>query len=855
MTARLIIGACASGSGKTAVTCALLGAFSAKGLTVRAAKCGPDYIDPMFHREVLGVESVNFDLFFSTPNQLRGQLERHGSRADITLIEGVMGYYDGRSMDSTRGSTYEIAAQTETAVVLVIDARGGALTVAALAEGMARFRDDSRIAGIILNRISEGVYTRLKPALEQEFASRKLRIEICGYIPNSPEFSIESRHLGLITPDAAEGIRQQLSAAADIAGRTIDIEALLCLASARHFPVKDRDTGTVAPVVRLAVARDEAFCFYYAENLRQLRRFGCEIVYFSPLRDDHLPEGTDGLLLGGGYPELYAHQLSGNVRLREQIRDMLDQGMPCLAECGGFMYLNDRIADDAGVDYPMAGFFHGVCRKASARTRFGYISIKSRTEDGLYLAPGESIRAHEFHYWDCSDPGAVCRAAKPDGREWLCGHVKENTFAGFAHLAYWSCPSFAERFARRCAKWGKERMRGAETTPDKREQGQNEQDKTDQDQTEKNIKKRQAWQNRRQSMWKGSALRVYDKRAQERAQTCWNQIAKPLHGLGKLEDAITRMAGIYGNEHFAFPKKALIIMCGDNGIVEEGVTQTGQDVTAIVAGNFLTDQTSVCKMAKQAGVHVHPVDIGIARFVPGLTRKQWKVSEGTKNFMHGRAMTRAQAERAIGVGIACARRLYEEGYRLFALGEMGIGNTTTAAACAASLLRLNADDAVGRGAGLSDAGLKRKREVVRAALIRHAPDPDDPIDVLSKVGGLDISGLAGVCIGAAQCGVPVVLDGAITAVAALCAARLVPGTVQFMLASHQSREPVSAHILRELGLHPQLDCQLCLGEGSGAILLIPLLEMAYRVYTDMATFSDIQVDTYEDYGREDGSGV
>lgn len=342
-------------------------------------------------------------------------------------------------------------------------------------------------------------------------------------------------------------------------------------------------------------------------------------------------------------------------------------------------------------------------------------------------------------------------------------------------------------------------------------------------------------------------MTTYDPHMEEQARKRWNSLAKPLYGLGGLEDAVSQMAALYNRVTFPFPKKALLVMCADNGIVKEGVTQTGQEVTAVVARNFLSGKTSACHMARRAGVDVYPVDIGIASDVPGLTDPSMKVSYGTGNFLDGPAMTREQVIRAMDVGRRMAAHLSGQGYGLLAVGEMGIGNTTTSAACAAALLSLSPETVTGRGAGLSDVALVKKTQVIREGLSRLSPDPSDPIDVLSKVGGLDICGLTGAILEAKEQGMTVVLDGAITACAALCAFRLDPDCRRVMLASHLSREPVSRHILKELALTPCLDCGLRLGEGTGALLMIPLLEMAHSVYMDMPTFSDIQIADYEDY--------
>lgn len=258
----------------------------------------------------------------------------------------------------------------------------------------------------------------------------------------------------------------------------------------------------------------------------------------------------------------------------------------------------------------------------------------------------------------------------------------------------------------------------------------------------------------------------------ERAKKQWLSVGKPLFSLGKLEDAIVRIAGIKGTPDFHLTKKGLVIMCADNGAVEEGVTQTGQEVTAVVAENFTRDMASVCLMSKVAGVDVYPVDIGIAVDVPSLTKGERKVAYGTRNFAKEPAMTEEEVRKAIAVGIGMVSELKEQGYEILATGEMGIGNTTTSSAVAGVLLGGRVEDITGKGAGLDSEGLRRKIRVIREAIRKHEPRPDDVIDVLSKVGGLDIAGLVGVFLGGALFRIPVVIDGLISSVAALCAVRI-----------------------------------------------------------------------------------
>lgn len=338
-----------------------------------------------------------------------------------------------------------------------------------------------------------------------------------------------------------------------------------------------------------------------------------------------------------------------------------------------------------------------------------------------------------------------------------------------------------------------------------------------------------------------------DREAMEASRKHWNCIGKPLYSLGKMEDLVVQIAGITGTPKVDISKKALIAMCADNGVVEEGVTQTGQEVTAIVSENFLKGDTTSCIMCRQCGAEVFPVDVGIARDT--TVRRDLKVAYGTKNMTKGPAMTREEAIRGIEAGIAMAVELKEKGYQIFATGEMGIGNTTTSSAVASVLMDQPVEVMTGRGAGLSDEGLARKIDAIHRAVALNQPDRADAVDVLSKVGGLDIAGMAGVFLGGAALRVPVVMDGFISCVAALVAKRICPAAGDYMIASHVSKEPAAHLILEFLGKEAVIHGDMCLGEGTGAIALFPYLDMGLAVYHSMSTFEEINVEQYEDFKK------
>lgn len=338
-----------------------------------------------------------------------------------------------------------------------------------------------------------------------------------------------------------------------------------------------------------------------------------------------------------------------------------------------------------------------------------------------------------------------------------------------------------------------------------------------------------------------------DAGSMEKAKQRWKTVGKPLFSLGKLEDAVIRIAGIKGKPVYSLGRKGLVIMCADNGVVAEGVTQTGQEVTAIVAENFTKKETSVCLMAEVAGVDLFPVDIGMVTDVPAVTRPEHKVAYGTEDMMKGPAMTREQAAQAVLNGIRIVRELAEKEYDILATGEMGIGNTTTSSAVVSVLLEKDVEAVTGRGAGLSAEGLRRKVQVIREAIRLNEPDRKDALDVLAKVGGFDIAGLAGVFLGGALCHIPVMIDGFISSAAALCAVRMAPECRDYMLASHRSGETAGGMVLDALGLSEFIDCNMSLGEGSGAVAAMPLLDMGLSVYLKMSTFEEIKVEQYEEY--------
>ena len=444
---RILIAAPMSGSGKTMITCGLLQALTLRGQKVASFKCGPDYIDPMFHEKVIGTKSGNLDLFFADAPLMKRLFCRNSADVDVSVIEGVMGYYDGSRADSTEASSYAVARALDCPTVLIINARGQSVSALATLEGFVRFRPDSGVKGVIFNQMPERIFRALAPKV------REMGVVPLGYVPKADDMVIESRHLGLVTPDEIRGLSDRLKRLAALLEQTVDLDALLALArSAPELDAPPEQDYPVLPETVIAVARDEAFCFNYRDNLALLERLGARLAYFSPIRDAALPEGAQGLILYGGYPELYARALSENAAMREAVRTAVRGGMPTLAECGGFMYLHDTLEDMEGTDWPMAGVIQGRTFRTQKLGRFGYITL-SPNADTAFLPVGETIRAHEFHYYESENCGSALTAEKPDGaRRWTCEHADGALLAGFPHLYYESDPNLIVRFLRRCAE-------------------------------------------------------------------------------------------------------------------------------------------------------------------------------------------------------------------------------------------------------------------------------------------------------------------------------------------------------------------------------------------------------------------
>ena len=437
----IVIAAPRSGSGKTVITCALLKALSLRGKKVSAFKCGPDYIDPMFHTKILDVPSKNLDLFFTSEEKTREIFVEEEN--EIAVIEGVMGLYDGLGGICEEASTYHVAKILKAPIILVLDAYGAGRSVLAQIKGFLEYDEEKLIQGIILNRVSKSFYQNLKVLIEKE-----LPIKVLGFYEKQEDLHIESRHLGLKLPDEIDSLKETMNKAAKKLEQTVEVDKIIELSSKAgelscskkkiHLSKKQRP--------RIAVAMDEAFCFYYKDNLRLLEEYGGELVFFSPIHDEHLPENIQGLVLGGGYPELHAKELMDNISMRKDIKRAIDRGITSLAECGGFMYLHENLITPDGT-FEMVGAVKGNCHYKGKLVHFGYVTVEEKTgKFGMNKNPVK-IRGHEFHYYDSSNNGKDAVCTKPvTGKSWEGGHIGEKHWWGFAHLYYPSNEDFVAAY-------------------------------------------------------------------------------------------------------------------------------------------------------------------------------------------------------------------------------------------------------------------------------------------------------------------------------------------------------------------------------------------------------------------------
>jgi cobyrinic acid a,c-diamide synthase len=476
---RIVIAGTNSGCGKTTISIGLMAALIKRGLVVQPYKVGPDYIDPMFHTFITGRYSRNLDSWLLNEETVSYLFQRSFTGADMAIVEGVMGLYDGFGGSSIQGSTAHVSRIIKAPVVLLVNGEGMSLSIAALVKGYVEFSRETAIEGVIINNIkSEAHYKMLKDNIEEYIG-----IKVIGYLKKNEDFSLHSRHLGLVPSNEIEGLKIKLDTLAEEITRTVDLKALMDIAGdteeispyeydlsinsiAAGF-LKERDK------VRIAVAMDKAFNFYYKDNLDLLEMLGADLLYFSPLKDKQLPADIDGIYLGGGYPEVWARELVKNSSVMEEIKAKIDGDIPAYAECGGLMYLTKSIADNNENLYKMAGVIDARSQMTKSLQRFGYVEVEIK--EGCVLSEkGCKVRAHEFHYSQTLDmedfpdgfrvykPPRNKREAistgdteTPEGRQkvWNCGYRKKNLIAGYPHIHFWSNTDIASEFIKRCIEY------------------------------------------------------------------------------------------------------------------------------------------------------------------------------------------------------------------------------------------------------------------------------------------------------------------------------------------------------------------------------------------------------------------
>lgn len=451
----LIVAGVASGSGKTTFSMGLMETFKRRGIAVSSYKAGPDYIDPMFHRSVLGNLSYNLPMWMVEDDVIKYLFNRRHKEESISIVEGVMGYYDGHGTTSIEGSTAHLAEILNLPVIVIFDASSMALSAAAIVKGLSEFVTPTHIKGVVLNRVkSKSHYEILKSAIEEH-----TDVKCYGYIEPDPSIAIESRHLGLLQADEIEGLSLKIEKIVNSLEKTVDLDGIFNnFEFSAQIPQNSKKIEDKLTLLKdyikaiggftLGVAMDRAFSFYYQENLDTLRELGIEIVYFSPMNDETIPDYVDAIYLGGGYPEVFGKKLSENKPFRKAILEKLSAGMPCYAECGGLMYLTNEIENLEGDKYPMVGFFDSYSKMTTRLQRFGHIEVRLANDviNESYI----EYRAHEFHHSLIEDIGEIEKiiTSSRKNTEWKCGYFAKNTLATYAHNHFYSNLDFLEYLIR-----------------------------------------------------------------------------------------------------------------------------------------------------------------------------------------------------------------------------------------------------------------------------------------------------------------------------------------------------------------------------------------------------------------------
>ncbi|NDI35505.1 cobyrinate a,c-diamide synthase [Chengkuizengella sediminis] len=450
---RIVIAGTGSGVGKTTITIGLMAALKRRGLTVQGFKCGPDYIDPTYHTAVTGRVSRNLDSWMTSANTVQEIYDRGSKDADISIIEGVMGFYDGKNPKTNTGSTAEISLLTESPVILVVNCQSMARSAAAIVKGFQSLDEKVNIVGVVANKVgSEGHYKLVKIAIEQECG-----IPVIGYLKREDNINIPERHLGLIPSIERGELDSFFEILADLIENSIDINQLLRLTEA---PVLEVSPELLTEVrcspeknISIAVAKDAAFHFYYPENLELLEAYGANIVYFSPLAGEKVPEGVKGLYIGGGFPEEFAEQLAENIDVKLSFKNAIETGIPTLAECGGFMYLTEEIETTDGSKLSMVGLIPGKVKMQKKLAALGYREITGNK--GNFLLEGQvEAKGHEFHYSTFEANASYEHAYETKGMRGTKqeGYLNQNLIAGYTHFHFASNPTLVKNWIEKCVE-------------------------------------------------------------------------------------------------------------------------------------------------------------------------------------------------------------------------------------------------------------------------------------------------------------------------------------------------------------------------------------------------------------------
>ncbi|MDN4525961.1 cobyrinate a,c-diamide synthase [Fictibacillus fluitans] len=447
---RIVIAGTGSGVGKTTLTIGLMSALQQRGYKVQGFKCGPDYIDPTYHTAVTGRVSRNLDGWMLTENVVKEVFKRGSQGADVSIIEGVMGFYDGKDPRSNRGSTAEIGMITESPVLLVVNCASMARSAAAIVKGFQMLSEGPNIVGVIVNQVgSKGHFELVKTGIEQE-----CDVPVIGYLERNEELYIPERHLGLIPSIERGDLDPFFQKLGELVEATIDLDQLLKVSEAPPIEVdpsnsifQKRDTEPV----KIAVAKDAAFNFYYQENLDLLEAYGAELHFFSPLKGETLPDDAQGLYLGGGFPEEFAQELAEQTAVRTSVQEAIKRGVPTLAECGGFMYLAEELQTSGGEVHKMAGIIPGRAVMHNKLVELGYREIKGKPGNYL-LKEKDAARGHEFHYSTFQAEGVIPVAFETKGMRGVKdeGYMKGNLIAGYTHFHFASCPEMVENWIKQC---------------------------------------------------------------------------------------------------------------------------------------------------------------------------------------------------------------------------------------------------------------------------------------------------------------------------------------------------------------------------------------------------------------------